>query len=103
MKAETLVITKEGWKVLIEYTSRKNCERLGIEYKPFSDRLLDKQFSKLRFRNSGASNKEFPIADNEFRYCSSGWNCDIDTLKTLLMEQGLPYRSDGFVMEYVSI
>ena len=72
----------------------------GIPYKEHTDEQLEKEFSKLRYRNCGASNEKYPIADNEFRYSPDGWGYRIETIKKLLDSKGLPYRDDGFVAEF---
>jgi len=100
MFEKTLVITKEGWKVLRVFSGKNTCKAYGIPYKEHTDEQLEKEWSKLRYRNCGASNEKCPIADNEFRYSTDGWGYRIETIKKLLDSKGLPYRDDGFVAEF---
>lgn len=101
MTERTLIITKEGWKLIRILSSKRNCERYGISYKQPTDEQFEKEWSKISFKNGGASNKEYPISDNEFRYRPSGFGYSIDTVKKLLDEKGLTYREDSFIAEFL--
>ncbi len=101
MTEKTLIITKEGWKAVRIFCGQKTCKAYGRQYKQPTDEQFDREWDRMQFRNGGASNKEHPIADDEFRYRPSGFGYKIETIKKLLDSKGLTYREDGFIAEYL--
>ena len=102
MTENTLIITKEGWKAVRIFSGKRTCKAYGKPYKQPTDEQFERQWSRMQFRN-GASNKDYPRADNEYRYRPSGGGYSVETIKKLLDEQGLTYREDGFIGEFINV
>lgn len=100
MKAKTLVMTKAGWKVVHEFISSENRKAFGLPQRKSSDEELERLWAKMKFRNLGAPQKEYPISDDEWRYAVSDYGYSIKRIKAILDENSLSYRQDGFCLEY---
>ena len=97
VKLETIIINKEAWKVLKQLNREKvNCRLLTEEE-------LEKCWNRLRFRNNGASDKDYPRAEDEFRMTRDSFSFSLETAKILLETFGFEYRTDGFVLEAIEV
>ena len=95
VKLETIIINKEAWKFL------RNKNRTTQGFTALTDEQLEKAWSKMRFRNQGASNQTYPINENEIRLMRDSFSLRWDNIKDMLNDEGFGYREDGFVQEAI--
>ena len=95
VKLETIIINKEAWKFL------RNKNRTMQGFTALNDEQLEKAWSKLRWRNNGASNETYPIKENEVRIERNTFSIRWDNIKYMLKDNGFDYRTDGFVLNAI--
>ena len=95
VKLETLVIKKDAYFFL------KNWNRQTQGFSPLDNEQLEKFWTRLRYRNQGASNKEHPIAENEIRITKDTFGVRIEYVKAVLNKNGHTYRQDNFIQECI--
>lgn len=95
VKLETIIINKEAWKFL------RNKNRTMQGFTALTDEILKKEWSKLRWRNDGASYETYPIKENEVRIEKDTFSIRWDNIKDMLKDNGFDYRTDGFVLNAI--
>lgn len=95
VKLETIIISKEAWKYL------RNKNRITKGFAALIDEQLEKAWSKIRWRNGGASNETYPIKENEVRIERDTFSIRWDSIKDTLKDNCFDYRIDGFIQEAI--
>lgn len=94
-KLETIVIEKEGWEFLTNYS------RTSRGFAPLAQAQLDRVWSRDNFKNGAG--KKYPIADNEIRIDPDTFAIKWEKVKTLLAENGYKQRQDGYMVDTISL
>lgn len=92
-KHETIIITKEAFFFLTQENRKK------AMCSPLSEEQLEKRWTRIRFRNRGASMEKHPIAENEIRISQDSFSFRFDRIKEMLTANGFIFRQDGFIEE----
>ena len=92
-KNETIVITKEAFFFL------KNENRKKSNCTLFNQEQLEQWWSRMKYRNGGASKEKHPIGENEVRISKDSFNFRLEQVKEMLMANGFTFRQDGFIEE----
>lgn len=90
--SETIILTKEAW------IAAKNYDRTQRGYKPLSEAFIERTWNQC-FRNSGANPATHPIAENEIRVDRDSFYLDLEHIKAMLVNAGLSWREDGYMVE----
>lgn len=98
LKHETIIVSKETYFFL-----RNHTRKIG-GYSELSDESLERLWNRMESaRNIGANSQTHPIDKNEVRIDRDSFGLPLNTMKTLINDNGFTYREDGYIVESIYI